>query len=242
MSKARPVVIRTVVADDHALIRESLRDLLNAETDVEVVGVAEDGAQALRLVLDLRPDVLVLDNDMPGLSGLDLVARLRRERSDTVVVMHTSQPEVCEAALGVGACACVAKDGSATILLPAIRAAAPGAVLVVDDEPGIVEVIRGVLEHEGFRVVTAANGAEALRELKRRLPAVVLLDMQMPVLDGQTFVRIVRRWKMDVPIVVMTAGSNAARWARELPVQAYLSKPFDTERLVEVASRYTGGN
>ncbi len=65
--------------------------------------------------------------------------------------------------------------------------------------------------------------------------------MQMPILDGQTFVRTVRERKVDVPIVVMTAGSSAARWARELPVQDYLSKPFEIEGLVEVASRYAGG-
>jgi CheY-like chemotaxis protein len=113
-------------------------------------------------------------------------------------------------------------------------------VLVVDDEPVIVEVIRGILEQQGFRVVTAANGAEALRELERQMPALVLLDMQMPILDGQGFVRAVRERRIEVPIVVMTAGSSAARWAKELPVNAYLSKPFGIDRLVEVTSRFAG--
>ncbi len=538
MRNAETGRVRVVVADDHPSIRENLRYLVNAEDDLEVVGVAQNGTEALRIALDLRPDVLVLDSDMPDGGGLEVLRRLRGERTGTEVVMYTAESDVCEHALRAGARACVTKDEPAPTLLGAIRDAAAqgprsearessafspidiaagsfaavepsdlrdavqagdlavalqplvelrsrrlsrvealcrwqhrsrgsippeyfiplaeanglitpltllvlhtaaaqlrdlrhmrsdlglnlnlslttlldatfhdqlvealqrascepravsveitesmlmrepnaaaealarlralgmrvevddfgtgysslgrlidlpidgvkidrrfvrtmardhkneaivraivalahdltleviaegvedretwdllgalgcdtvqgyyvgvpmpaltmptwlasweaglgappptsvgaalarrsarGAVLVVDDEPAIVEVIRGVLEHEGFRVVTAANGAEALRELERRLPALVLLDMQMPILDGQAFVRAVRQRKLDVPIVVMTAGSSAARWARELPVEAYLSKPFEIDGLVEVASRYAG--
>ena len=111
-------------------------------------------------------------------------------------------------------------------------------MLWIDDEKSPSDPDIRWLEHEGFRVVTAANGAEALRELERRLPALVLLDMQMPIVDGQAFVRAVRDRNLNVPIVVMTAGSSAARWARELSVNAYLSKPFDIDRLVEVTSLY----
>lgn len=519
---------RVVIADDHALVRDYLRALLAAEADIEVIGVASDGAEALRVAVESRPDVLVLDNSMPVLGGLEVLRELREAGSNAAVVMYTAEPGVRASALRAGAHACVAKEDPPASLIAAIRDAAerqtggvsttaasvtvesvdaftpvrpselrgaiadkvlgvamqplvelrtrrlsgvealcrwshpvfgsipptrfipvaelsglitpltlyvartaaaqlgslraqkdlrlnlnlslaslldpafydefilaleeaawaprdltievtetmlmrePAAtadalgrlralgmhvhvddfgtgfsslgrlidlpidgvkidrrfvgtmtrerksesivraivalahdlglevvaegvedretwellgawgcdtvqgfyvavpmpalslpawlasweadlaassapsrdrssateVLVVDDEPVIVEVIRGILEHEGFRVVTAANGAEALRELERRLPALVLLDMQMPIVDGQAFVRAVRDRKLNVPIVVMTAGSSAARWARELSVNAYLSKPFDIDRLVEVTSLY----
>lgn len=526
---ARPV-LRVVVADDHPPIRERLRFLLEAEADIAVVGVAKDGAEAMRVALDLDPDVVLVDNDMPVLSGLDVVRFLRQERPAMRVVLYTADADVCDDAIAAGAAACVAKgeptdgliatlrraglggyaagapsrmadidgrsavsaadlrgaiaDGALSVALqplvelrtgrlsrlealarwshpsagmvsptrfialaeanalitpltlfvverasrqlrdmrarrptmrvnfnlsplslrdpdfegallgalaradcppaavsveitetmlmhepaaaarmlarfrelgmrvevddfgtgfsslgqlidlpldavkidrrfvrtmtrdhkneaivraivalahdlaletvaegiedretfellhaigcdtaqgyyvgvPVAAAAIPawieswehwivtrtdervrrasasdvGAteILVVDDEPPIVEVIRGVLEHEGFRVTTAANGAEALAELEHRLPALVLLDMQMPILDGQGLVREIRLREMNVPVVVMTAGSSAVRWARELSVDAYLSKPFEIDQLIDLASRY----
>jgi len=111
-------------------------------------------------------------------------------------------------------------------------------VLVADDEPAIVEMIRDILEDYGFRVVTAANGSEALRLVEEAEPEVVLLDMNMPVLDGEGFVTAVRERGLRVPIVIMTAGSSAKRWASQLGADAYLSKPFELASLVDVTSRF----
>lgn len=111
-------------------------------------------------------------------------------------------------------------------------------VLVADDEPAIVEMIRDILEEYGFRVVTAANGSEALRLVEEAEPEVVLLDMNMPVLDGEGFVAAVRERGLRIPIVIMTAGSSAKRWAAELGADAYLSKPFELASLVDVTKRF----
>lgn len=110
-------------------------------------------------------------------------------------------------------------------------------VLVADDEPAIVEMIRDILEDSGFRVVTAANGSEALRLVEEARPDVVLLDMNMPVLDGEGFVAAVRERGLRIPIVIMTAGSSARRWAAELGADAYLSKPFELANLIDVTNR-----
>jgi EAL domain-containing protein (putative c-di-GMP-specific phosphodiesterase class I) len=114
-------------------------------------------------------------------------------------------------------------------------------VLVADDEPAIVEMIRAILEDAGFRVVTAANGSEALRLVEQAEPEVVLLDMNMPVLDGEGFIAAVRERGLGVPIVVMTAGSSAQRWAAQLGADAYLSKPFELASLVGVTNRFATG-
>ncbi|HEX9494239.1 MAG TPA: EAL domain-containing protein [Candidatus Limnocylindria bacterium] len=111
-------------------------------------------------------------------------------------------------------------------------------VLVADDEPAIVEMIRDILEEYGFRVVTAANGSEALRLVEEEEPEVVLLDMNMPVLDGEGFVNAVRERGLRVPIVIMTAGSSAKRWAAQLGADAYLSKPFELSNLLDVTNRF----
>ena len=115
-------------------------------------------------------------------------------------------------------------------------------ILVADDEPAIVEMIRDILEEHGFRVVTAANGAEALRLVEEAAPEVVLLDMNMPVLDGEGFVAAVRERGLRIPIVIMTAGSSAKRWASELGADAYLSKPFELSSLIDVTRRFAATN
>src|SRR4029077_6513598 len=89
-------------------------------------------------------------------------------------------------------------------------------VLVADDEPAIVGRIRDILEEYDCGVVTAANGSEALRLVEEAEPEVVLLDMNMPVLDGEGFIAAVRERGLRIPIVVMTAGSRAKRWAAPL--------------------------
>ena len=114
-------------------------------------------------------------------------------------------------------------------------------VLVADDEPAIVEMIRDILEEYGFRVVTAANGSEALRLVEEEEPEVVLLDMNMPVLDGEGFVNAIRERGLRVPIVVMTAGSSAKRWAAQLGAEAYLSKPFELSNLLDITNRVAAG-
>jgi EAL domain-containing protein (putative c-di-GMP-specific phosphodiesterase class I)/CheY-like chemotaxis protein len=509
--------IRVLVADDHPSIRENLRALLEAEPDLDVIEVAKNGHDALRKALDLDPDVLVVDVEMPYLDGVDIAKRLRRERPSIRVVAYTADSAACDLALRAGARACVTKDAASSVLLQAVRdaivsepgelgeaiaagtldvafqplvelrgggvarlealcrwphgtggevppsrfiavaeahglitrltafvvrrsalaardwraerpslvvnfnlslatlldpvfeaelaqllretacdpralgveitetmlmrrpaataralgrlrslglrveiddfgtgysslgrlidlpidalkidrrfviqmtrdhksasivracinlahdlghevvaegvettetwellralgcdtaqghfIAAPlathevpdwfsrwerrraalagpglgvaaglplkpefGDVLVVDDEPAIAEMIRDVLQHEGFRVVLAANGAEALREVERMPPSVVLLDMQMPIVDGPAFARALRDRGLNVPIVVMTAGSSAAKWADEIRADAYLAKPFDIDGLVAVASRFAVKN
>jgi DNA-binding NarL/FixJ family response regulator len=116
------------VADDHKVVRDGLRALLGAEPDLTVVGEAGDGLDVVRLVEQARPDILVLDLLMPGLSGLDVAAELRRRQSETRIVilsMHASEAHVLQA-LKNGASAYVVKDAGAPELFKAIREAAAG--------------------------------------------------------------------------------------------------------------------
>ena len=110
-------------------------------------------------------------------------------------------------------------------------------VLVVDDEPAIVTVLRDILEERGVLVTTAANGAEALAALETARPHVVLLDMQMPVLDGERVIAAMRERGLHVPIVVMTAGPSAERWARELNVEGFFRKPFRIDSVLNVTTQ-----
>jgi DNA-binding NarL/FixJ family response regulator len=121
-----PGRIRILLADDHTVLRAGLRALLAAQPDLEVVGEAADGAEAVRLARTLMPDVVVMDIGMPGTSGMDATARIRRDLTTVrvlVLSMHDDQGYLRQA-LKAGASGYVLKRAADTTLLAAIRAAA----------------------------------------------------------------------------------------------------------------------
>jgi CheY-like chemotaxis protein len=113
-------------------------------------------------------------------------------------------------------------------------------VLVVDDDPSICETLALAMEIKGCRVATARNGVEALQAVDREQPAVVLLDMQMPVLDGPGFMSELIRRGIRLPVVLMSSDPFGERHAREIGAVAYLSKPFGLHRLLEAMDPWTG--
>ncbi|MBI3948608.1 MAG: response regulator transcription factor [Armatimonadetes bacterium] len=122
------VAITTVLAEDHHIVREGLRVLLAAQSDIEVVGEAGDGVEAIRIVERVKPCVLVLDLGMPGIHGLEVIRQVRERSPLTRVVilsMHSREAYVTEA-LRAGATAYVLKDATPDQLIHAIREAAQG--------------------------------------------------------------------------------------------------------------------
>lgn len=120
--------ITILLADDHRLVREGLRSLFQVEPDFKVIAEAEDGLAAAELTEKLRPEVLVLDLQLPGLSGFDVLRRVMRRSPRTRVVvlsMHATESHVVEA-LKQGAAAYVTKSASAEEFVTAIRQAASG--------------------------------------------------------------------------------------------------------------------
>lgn len=113
--------LRVLVADDHPSVRENLRYLINAESDLVCVGAAKDGRQCLALCAELMPDVLVLDYEMPGLDGLSTASILGRLQPRIRVIVYTLDAEVCSVAQSFGAVACISKDTPYESLLGAIR-------------------------------------------------------------------------------------------------------------------------
>ena len=117
-----------ILADDHAIVRQGLRALLEAEPDLSVVGEAADGLEVVTLVERLNPRVLILDLMMPGLSGLEVTRRVCQRTPQTRVVilsMHASEAYVLEA-LRNGAAAYVLKEASGAELVHAVREVAAG--------------------------------------------------------------------------------------------------------------------
>jgi DNA-binding NarL/FixJ family response regulator len=111
-----------IVADDDALVREQIRRALIGTPDLQLVGSARDGAEAWTIALELSPDVLVLDDRLPIVDGLRVLARLRAEAPDIRIVMYVQDPATCLTAAELGAAGCVTKGGAPDALVTAIRA------------------------------------------------------------------------------------------------------------------------
>jgi DNA-binding NarL/FixJ family response regulator len=130
MEHARMNSIRILIADDHALVRAGFRSLLEKLDDCEVVAEAGDGREALRLIGQLQPDVVLMDVKMPGLNGLEATARISRDHPNVCVVilsMYTNEEYVIQA-LRAGAVGYLLKDAAPTELQLAVRAAVRGEV------------------------------------------------------------------------------------------------------------------
>ncbi len=116
--------IRVILADDHHLVRKGFRALLDPEPDIEVVGEAVDGREAMELVEALYPDVLVMDLEMPGMSGLEAASRLKKKRLPVrilVLTMHKEPHHILEV-LQAGVAGYILKDAAISDLVEGIRA------------------------------------------------------------------------------------------------------------------------
>ena len=121
-------MIRIVLADDHQIVRQGLRKIIDSELGLSVVAEASDGIETIKVVEELRPDVLVVDLMMPGLNGLAVIRQVKQRVEQTQIVvlsMHADEAYVLTA-LRTGAIAYVLKDSPSVDLLEAIRRAAVG--------------------------------------------------------------------------------------------------------------------
>ncbi len=138
--------IRCVIADDHVLVRQGIRRLLQDESDVEIVGEAGDAAEALKCVMELRPDIVLMDIGMPGFSSFDATRVIQADYPQTRVVfltMHESQDYVMQG-LQAGAAGYLLKDTPADKLASILRDVHQGGKFVSP------EVLGGLLDNGRF--------------------------------------------------------------------------------------------
>lgn len=115
--------LRLLIADDQALVRGALGALLDLEPDLTVIGMASDGAEALRLAEELRPDVCLMDIQMPGMDGVEATRRVREASPTTKILIVTTfaRPGYLRSALDAGASGFIVKDTPAEQLAEAVR-------------------------------------------------------------------------------------------------------------------------
>jgi DNA-binding NarL/FixJ family response regulator len=164
-------VISVVVADDQELIREGLATVLSAQADIEVVGLAADGAEAVRLVRELRPQVTLMDVRMPGVDGLEATRRLLSggDAPTRVLVLTTfDEDTLVMEALRAGASAFLLKDVPTRRLVEAVRAVHDGELLL---SPTITRRLverhleRGATDHSGTLAQLTPRELDVLRRV-----------------------------------------------------------------------------
>ena len=127
--------IRVLIADDHAIVRDGVRALLALAEDVEVVGEAADGAEAIEACRRLRPDLVLMDIAMPGLGGLEATLQIRKEQPEVKVLVLTQYEdrEYVRRFLKLGVSGYVLKKAAGAELVAAVRAAAKGGLVLDPD-------------------------------------------------------------------------------------------------------------
>jgi len=124
--------IRVLITDDHLIVREGLRLILETTDDIEIVGEAADGAECLRLAPELNPDVVLMDLEMPGMDGITTIGHLQREHPEIAIVILTTfnEDEMMLQGLQAGARGYLLKDTDRETLLDTITAASRGETLL----------------------------------------------------------------------------------------------------------------
>ena len=124
--------IRILIADDHSIVREGLRLILETEPDFEVIGEAADGVEAVNLATELSPDVILMDLRMPRMDGLTAIQHLQTEQPDIAIIILTTytEDELMFKGLKSGARGYLLKDTERATLFNTIRAAARGETLL----------------------------------------------------------------------------------------------------------------
>jgi PAS domain S-box-containing protein len=239
-----------LIIEDNAFAREALRKFLKQKGfQAEVAGSGEEG---LCLARELHPLAITLDLVLPGMDGWAVLTALKAdpELADIPVVLFTGMVGDRSKAFQLGASEFVMKpvdpDRLAHVLKRYCGRSAAWRVLVVDDDSDLRRRLRGLLEKEGLEVEEAADGRAALTRLDEQWPALILLDLLMPGMDGFAFLAELRRRGegRSVPVVVLTAKelTTADRALLGGPIEKILCKESlgHEQLLAEVSALMAG--
>jgi DNA-binding NarL/FixJ family response regulator len=201
-------VIRVLLVDDHAIVRAGLERLLATAEDIEVVGGAADGAEAVTLASELAPDVILMDLSMPGMDGIEATREITRADAGAQVVVLTSlvDRDRILAALDAGAIGYLLKDAEPEEVIRGLRAAAQG------ESPLAPKAARAVLGRRAERAQTHLSDRErqVLRCVAKGLPN-KLIARKLGISEKTVKTHLTRVFQE----IGVTDRTQAALWARQ---------------------------
>jgi two-component system, NarL family, response regulator YdfI len=160
--------IRVLIADDHEVVRDGLRLILETEEDFQVVGEAADGAAAIQLTGELQPQVVLMDLRMPGMDGLTAIDQIRARWPAVALVILTTynEDDLMMRGLRAGACSYLLKDTNRQTLFATLRAAARGEVLL---KPDVLARVLAQRQNSDARPGKAVEPGPALTEREQEV-------------------------------------------------------------------------
>ncbi len=230
--------LRILLVDDEKEFVESLSERLELRN--MKAEVAYDGEQALQAVREGKPDVMVLDLRMPGIDGIEVLRKVKKDHPNVDVVILTGHgtDKDEEEALRLGATAFLKKPVDLDQLVGTVNKENLR-VLLVDDEKEFVESLSERLELRNLKTDVAYDGEQALKAVKKDKPDIMVLDLRMPGINGIEVLRKMKKKHPKVPVVILTGHGTDKdeKEAMRLGASAYLQKPVDVDQLAGTLHR-----
>jgi signal transduction histidine kinase/CheY-like chemotaxis protein len=214
-SDRRSKICTVLVIDDDASVRDMIARYMTK--DGFRVEVAASGREGLQLAKKLNPDVITLDVMMPSMDGWSVLKELKNNEATThIPVIMLSMIDDRTLGFALGATDYLTKPINwkrmSTVIKQSVRNLVGKHVLIVEDDLPAQEMTRRMLEKEGLKVITCVNGLEAVEQVRKNKPDLILLDLMMPVMDGFEFMKELKEneeWK-TIPVVILTAADISA--------------------------------
>jgi DNA-binding response OmpR family regulator len=235
-----------LIADDDPAILNLVLQLLTPWMNVEC---AQSGRAALQAIERRRFDLIILDCEMSDMNGLDVLLQISRMetdiRSPVMMLSAVREPEKVSRLIAAGAQNYLIKPIAPERLIERISLLLnrqKKIIMIVDDDPLIREIFRKRLTQRGHEVVLATNGAHALNVARRTYPQAIVLDRQMPRLDGIQFLQELRRQDntRSIPVIMLSAkceSDDVYSGYRE-GANAYISKPFVPDQVIDCCESF----
>ena len=232
-----------LVVDDLRSMRLTLGGILE-DAGHNVVTV-ENGYEAIEAARKTHFDVIFMDIKMPGIDGVQTFREVKKIDPKATVIMMTaySVEDLVKEALEEGAYATVYKPFDIDRIIAVIEEVLKKTlILVVDDQFGDRETLKGILEDKGYRVATARDGAEAIKMIKERHYDIIFLDIRLPDMDGVQVYEQVKHIDPEAAVIMMTGYSaeDLVKRAINQGVYTCIYKPFDMEKVLQLVENIGG--
>lgn len=228
-----------LIVDDDSDFRNTMSRILAKKGYQSAT--AKDGFECLDLVKENTYDIVLMDIKMPTMDGVETYKKIKNIRPHTVVIMMTafSVDKLISDAVKEGVYAVLHKPFDIDTVINMIERSKNGAfIAVVDDDPDICKTMKGILERNGYSVITVTSGEEAIMRAKERPIDVLFIDIKLPVLNGlETYLEI-KKVNPGATVVMMTAYcqemGEIIKEALENGAYACLCKPFDMNKVIKI--------